>query len=148
MLYKLLLSLKKFSIGSFDLVADIFCYVPWDLSRTQISLCLTLKVRSGKGGYKFIFYLVLVKVVPFPWPWEIWVRDYLGTFRFRFLVWGLTTTTNFIHKQIILQKHCPQLARLFKEVQCVQNMKLRLRLTKESLQITNKWNKNRNMDED
>ena len=29
-------------------------------------------------------------------------------------VMTFTTTTNFINKQIILQKHCPQLARLFK----------------------------------
>ena len=109
---------------------------------------LRWKVRSGKGGYKVIFLWLLVKVVPFHWPWEIWVRDYIETCRFRFLVWGPTTITNFIDKQIILQKHCPQLAGLFKERQSVQNMKLRLRLTKESLQITNKWNKNRNMDED
>ena len=31
-----------------------------------------------------------------------------------------TTTTNFINKQIILQRHCPQLARLFEAAQCVQ----------------------------
>ena len=48
------------------------------------------------------------------------------------------TTTNFIFEQVILQKHCPQLARLFDAGQCVQNMKLRLRLTMESLQFTNK----------
>ena len=35
-----------------------------------------------------------------------------------------TTTTNFINKQIMLQKHCAQLARLFEAGQCVQNMKL------------------------
>lgn len=39
---------------------------------------------------------------------------------------------------------CPQLAGLFEAGQCMQNMKLRLRLTiKESLQFANKWN---NMD--
>ena len=34
-----------------------------------------------------------------------------------------TTTTNFINKQIILQKHCPKLARLFEAGQCVHIMK-------------------------
>ena len=49
-------------------------------------------------------------------------------------VMTVTTTTNFINKQIlILQKHCPQLARQFEAGQCVQNMKLRLRLTEKSL---------------
>ena len=46
-----------------------------------------------------------------------------------------TTTTNFIYKHIILQKHGLQLARLFEAGQWAQNMKLRLRLTKESLQF-------------
>ena len=41
----------------------------------------------------------------------------------------ITTTTNFIDKQIILQKHCPQLVRLFEAGQCLKNMKLRLRLS-------------------
>ena len=55
--------------------------------------------------------------------------------------------TNFINKQIILQKHSPQLARLFEVGEWVQNIKLRLRLTKVySLQINE--NKSRNMDED
>ena len=41
------------------------------------------------------------------------------------------------------RKYYLKLARLFEAVQCVQNMKLRLRLlTKESLQFTIKWNKN------
>ena len=31
---------------------------------------------------------------------------------------------NFINKQINLQKYCPQLARLFKAGQCVQNIKI------------------------
>ena len=31
---------------------------------------------------------------------------------------------NFINKQINLQKYCPQLARIFKEGQCVQNIKI------------------------
>ena len=31
---------------------------------------------------------------------------------------------NFINKQIYLQKYCPQLARLFKAGQCVQNIKI------------------------
>ena len=31
---------------------------------------------------------------------------------------------NFINKQINLQKYCPQLARLFKVGQCVQNIKI------------------------
>ena len=31
---------------------------------------------------------------------------------------------NFINKQINLQKYCPQLARLFKGGQCVQNIKI------------------------
>ena len=35
-----------------------------------------------------------------------------------------TTTQNFINKQINLQKYCPQLARLFKAGQCVQNIKI------------------------
>ena len=32
-------------------------------------------------------------------------------------------------------KHCPQVARLFEAGQCVQNMKVRLRLTEESLRL-------------
>ena len=32
---------------------------------------------------------------------------------------------NFIDKQINLQKYCPQLARLFKAGQCVQNIKIK-----------------------
>ena len=48
-----------------------------------------------------------------------------------------TKQRNFIHKQIKLQKYCPQLARVCEAGQCVQNMKFRLRLlTKESLQLT------------
>ena len=48
-----------------------------------------------------------------------------------------TKQRNFINKQIKLQKHCPQLARVCEAGQCVQNMKFRLRLlTKESLQLT------------
>ena len=40
-------------------------------------------------------------------------------------------------KQQKLQKYCPQLARVFEAGQCVQNMKLRLRLlSKESLPFT------------
>ena len=31
---------------------------------------------------------------------------------------------NFINKQITLKKYCPQLARLFKGAQCVQNIKI------------------------
>ena len=31
---------------------------------------------------------------------------------------------NFINKQINLQKYCPQLARIFKAGQCVQNIKI------------------------
>ena len=56
--------------------------------------------------------------------------------------------TNFINKHIILQKHWPKLARLFEVGESVQNIKLRLGPTKESLWFTKKWNKNRNMDED
>ena len=55
---------------------------------------------------------------------------------------------NFINKQITLQKHYPRIAGLFEAGQCVQNMKLRWRLAKESLEFTNKRNKSRNMDED
>ena len=55
---------------------------------------------------------------------------------------------NFINKQMIWQKHYPQLARLFVAGQCMRKKKWRQRLTKGSLQFTNKWNKNRNVVED
>ena len=38
---------------------------------------------------------------------------------------------NFINKKINLKKYCPQLARLFKAVQCVQNTKIETKAIKQ-----------------